>query len=644
MPSGSGHSNSALCDRAWAISHALFQKLQWSFSPALERKFAWHWLDFRVQMLLLTSVGGFLYWGILFAWWFYSPKGGIEVPISHGLTAVCALPGCGLLPLPMLQRLRKALYRPRFVEAATFLHAACGFVVLIITAVRQKDPSFVMVAMVIIHTIRVIGFWPALVLNGCSFASLLVWIPNINWFNAMFVACGSAVCGWLTESGMRREFLLHEEVLMQKGAETEFVARISHEIRTPLSGMVGFLELLQNTELSATQRQYVTEMGSVAQLLSNVINDTLDFVKMDAGRMLLCLKPASVEETVQACVSLFQPHATKRGNSLSWHVDPKVPSIIRMDKLRVQQMLNNYLNNAIKFTELGAIRVEVTPHTEQGKPGIRVEVADTGSGFPPEDSRRVFEPFQQSDANVARTHGGTGLGLPIVKEFAQLMGGSVGCSSVPGKGSTFFFVIAAEAAETVAEEQRPVEQQVMREAYHVMVVDDTPVNLRLAAAMVDTLGCTGQCVSSGQEAIDHLQSCPPDRRPDIVFMDFNMPVMDGFQATQAILAVVPHMPIVGLTADVVEAHHQKALASGMRDVMMKPFNKQKFIHACNEYATPSGPVDRRDNPHTIPVLNVMDCGASESCSGREHSPTHVPPSDPFPPYVDIPSACNAWDP
>ena len=229
------------------------------------------------------------------------------------------------------------------------------------------------------------------------------------------------------------------------------------------------------------------------------------------------------------------------------------------------------------------VQVTVLSTELKGHPGIRVEVRDTGVGVPVEQQAALFEPFRQADESISRHHGGTGLGLPIVKEFAAVMGGSAGCCSEPGEGSTFWFSFQADAVDDVVERPDCATEVSCEERWRVMVVDDTVMNLRLASHMLSHMACEGLLMDSGAAAVDYLRTSHPSTFPDIVFMDFCMPEMDGFETTAAILALCPDMPIVGLTADASAEHHQKAMRCGMRHVLVKPFRERDLAEACNRF-------------------------------------------------------------
>ena len=230
-------------------------------------------------------------------------------------------------------------------------------------------------------------------------------------------------------------------------------------------------------------------------------------------------------------------------------------------------------------------QVTVLPTELKGKPGILVEVRDTGVGVPVDKQAALFEPFCQADESISRHHGGTGLGLPIVKEFAAVMGGDVGCCAEPGQGSTFWFSFQAEGAADGAETRDRIVDVACDERWRVMVVDDTALNLRLASHMLSHMACEGLLMDSGAAALDYLRTSHQSTFPDIVFMDFCMPEMDGFETTAAILALCPNMPIVGLTADASTEHHQKAMRCGMRHVLIKPFRERELAEACNQFGS-----------------------------------------------------------
>ena len=247
--------------------------------------------------------------------------------------------------------------------------------------------------------------------------------------------------------------LLVRRLFLQGQKEAQFLARMSHEIRTPLNGMLGFLQELRKTTLSGQQYEFVASMTVAAENLQQITDDILDHLKQKAGKIILSLQPERVETVISDCVRMFQGRALQRNLVLSSSVSDGVPMFMMLDRLRMQQMLSNLISNALQFTEQGSIHVAASVSgAQKGSMELRVEVKDSGMGMTPAQQKQLFSPFTQADGSITRRFGGTGIGLALVKGFAELMGGATGCiSSGPGTGSTFWFTALTQVAEAPRE-------------------------------------------------------------------------------------------------------------------------------------------------------------------------------------------------
>jgi CheY-like chemotaxis protein len=273
-----------------------------------------------------------------------------------------------------------------------------------------------------------------------------------------------------------------------------------------------------------------------------------------------------------------------------------------LDRLRMQQMLSNLISNALQFTEQGSIHVAASVSgAQKGSMELRVEVKDSGMGMTPAQQKQLFSPFTQADGSITRRFGGTGIGLALVKGFAELMGGATGCiSSGPGTGSTFWFTALTQVAEAPREVWYSEEDQDLPcpQGLKLMVVDDTKMNLELMKILINRWNCFGMYFESGPDAVAFIQTAPEAQLPDLTFMDFHMPVMDGCQATAALLILKPDMPIIGLTADVTPECHSKAMQSGMQAVLPKPYKEKQLIRAIRQYMRPR---TEAESPETAPL-------------------------------------------
>jgi signal transduction histidine kinase len=362
-------------------------------------------------------------------------------------------------------------------------------------------------------------------------------------------------------------------------AKSEFLATMSHEIRTPMNGVLGALELLRRSPLDTRQRRLSRVAASSGTVLMALLNDLLDQSTIESGKFALRPVPMSLHALAVAVVALFRPNAEKRGLQLDLLLDPEVPDRVIADGQRLKQVLSNLIGNAIKFTERGRVELRVTLRPR----GIGFEVRDSGIGIPPDRLDRLFDPFYQVDASRGRTHAGTGLGLTISQRIVQEMGGHIRVHSTPGEGSTFRFTLALPEAPPPEPDTLPpelpmdsahgllVEHEPPLQAT-VLLAEDNPVNRLIAQEMLQAMGLTVLHANNGAEALALLERSTVD----LVLMDCQMPVLDGYEATRRIREReahlgLPRVPILALTADAFAEDAQRATAAGMDGHLTKPY-------------------------------------------------------------------------
>jgi two-component system, sensor histidine kinase len=362
-------------------------------------------------------------------------------------------------------------------------------------------------------------------------------------------------------------------------AKSELLAVVSHELRTPMGAVISMSELLLGGPLDGTQRRYAETLNQSARSLLTVLNDLLDFSKLEAGRVELDLAPFDLHALIESTGRELRARAEDKGLNSGVHVGMSCPRGVKGDAARLRQVLANLIDNAIKFTADGAVHLHVNAGETDGKLILRFDVTDTGIGLSEEQKDRLFQPYVQADRAVTSRYGGTGLGLSIARRLIELMKGDIGCESLPGQGSLFWFTIPTTRAAAPAANETRVAGGL---SGHVLVVEDNAVNRMLIGAYLEEFGLTHDMVGNGAEALAGLEA----HDYDIVLMDIMMPGVDGIEATRRIRKLEgsrAEVPIVALTAHAMKGDREDYLAAGMDGYVSKPIRGRELYAALKPY-------------------------------------------------------------
>lgn len=367
-------------------------------------------------------------------------------------------------------------------------------------------------------------------------------------------------------------------------AKTQFLANMTHEMRTPMNGIIGMAEILQQEKLSPTARGYVETIHRSGRALLGVVNDVLDFSKMETGQLDMERAVFDLPKVLHEVHDLYAESARAKQIAMFWNVPRTLPPMVFGDPSRLRQILSNLVSNAVKFTESGSIALHVSLEAQDK---VCFEISDTGIGIPPEQQAAIFEAFMQVDGSATRRFGGTGLGLTVARQIVTLMGGDIGVRSEPGKGSCFWFTVplpratqrAAPAPEAPASDDQ-------FSGTRILLVEDDESNAEIAMILLEQFGPVITHAANGALAVAAFR----DARFDLVFMDCQMPVMDGFEATRQMRAIEKtdgsrnHTPIVALTAHAFAGYREECIAVGMDDYMTKPVSTDDFRSMLSRWA------------------------------------------------------------
>ncbi len=406
--------------------------------------------------------------------------------------------------------------------------------------------------------------------------------------------------------------------------KAEFLAMMSHEIRTPLNAILGLTQLALKQHLEPIQRGRVEKMQRAGHRLLRVIDDILDFSKVDGGHLVLEHTSLQPHQLLADVAELFVESTQRKGLTLHVEVDSDVPRVIWGDPHRLGQILINYVQNAIKFTEQGQITIHLQL-SQDGGPDLllRGAVRDTGIGLTPEQQARLFQPFHQADASITRRFGGTGLGLVIARHLAQLMGGEVGVSSTAGHGSTFWFTARVQrVAASQNTEPTPITPPIDMAAFEgqrVLLVDDNELNRLVATGLLEAGGLRVDQADSGVTAMDMLKAAP-DGTYAAVLMDMHMPVMDGLAATRGVRASprFASMPIIALTANATPLDIERTRAAGMNDHITKPVLESVLWATLSRWLAPG-----TQNTIAHPIPATIQIATTERSARADFDPAFL---------------------
>lgn len=362
-------------------------------------------------------------------------------------------------------------------------------------------------------------------------------------------------------------------------AKSEFLATMSHEIRTPLNGVIATLSMIDKSTLSDENKELIDTAMHSSELLTVVINDILDYSKIEANKLELQAKPFSIQTLIKQIEHSYRPMIEDKGLKFIVQTTTLPNQNFIGDAIRIKQILNNYLNNAFKFTSEGSIKLN---YEALSADTLKFSVTDTGIGIDAKGVEKLFNKFSQIESGSQRSFTGTGLGLSICKNLAELMNGSVGVDSIPGKGSTFWVKIQLHPTQQSIDETQTTANKSdikLSKKSKVLIVEDNPVNQLIVQKLLKAFGIDYETANNGQECLEYFKN----HTADLVLMDCQMPVMNGFIATEELRKQSQKLPIIALTANAQESDKQACLQAGMDDFLSKPFKKDALMEILEKH-------------------------------------------------------------
>ena len=415
-------------------------------------------------------------------------------------------------------------------------------------------------------------------------------LSMVNFYENICDSIGTALVRKQTQLELRlankslrkatsRASLLKSKAEAANKAKGQFLANMSHELRTPLNSILGFSELLSNENLDTDAKNFVDIIKRQGNMLLGLVNDILDFTVIEAGKLRIEMGDVGLDDFAKQIETTFTSLAESKGLDFKVVCDKNLPKTIKTDCERLNQCINNLLNNAIKFTHSGKVSVKI--NNLEDKNLIRFDIEDTGIGIPENKQKDVFEAFMQADLSHSRKYGGTGLGLPIVKHIVGLLGGELSLISKEGRGTTFTILIPPhpEGVEQPEQEQKQTDITDIKLSGKVLVVEDSPVNLKLLVLMLEKIGFNIETACDGIEALEKIDT----NDFDLIYMDIQMPRMNGYEATREIKRRGITAPVIAVTAAAMDEDRIKCEQAGCDYYITKPVNKQKLFEVAAKF-------------------------------------------------------------
>lgn len=511
------------------------------------------------------------------------------------------------LGVAMFVEYTRALYpldgNPRILRAMTWLCFGFGLLVIVLPPIlftRLINPFLVLMFLYIGYAFYIYYIAARHHRPGANYALLSTGVLltvfvaiNLDYFGVSIVGKTLVFLGYILFFFLQSLILSFRFAYTLKQArqqaeeglvaKSEFLSTMSHEIRTPLNSVIGMMNLLQAENPRPDQEHHLEVMQFSANHLMSIINDILDFNKIEAGKIRFESIPFDIRTLVRNTLESYRTYADEKKIDVHLRVDPSIQTLVIGDPTRTSQVLNNLVHNAIKFTQKGWIKLSVdTENQTDTQITLKITVEDTGIGIEPEKQRLIFDRFTQADSSMNRSFGGTGLGLAICKNLLALQGIELHLDSTPGRGSAFFFLQTFQkSSQPVPEAQTPVKvlNEKALEGVPILLVDDQPMNILAARGILKRWGAIVDVAINGQEALEKLEST----KPFLVLMDLQMPILNGYEATKQLRARGINVPIVALTASLVPEIEDKVREAGLNDIVLKPFNPQELLRVILKY-------------------------------------------------------------